>query len=282
MERLDLVGQRFGKLVVIDFAGIKYYNGKAARTQWLCKCDCGRTKVVLGSSLKIGAVKSCGCAKKEAAIARNKNKFKSDINAERLYQVWKGMKQRCYYKNGSPYKYYGERGICVCNEWKNDYFAFKKWALANGYDENEPAKKCTIDRIDVNGNYCPENCRWVDWTIQSYNRRSNKIVEYKGESKTLLEWSNTVGIDADVLYSRIFNQKWDIHKAFTQPLTHVTEPMPERKESIYQLVEYNGEEYTIKELAVMYDISPKALCKRIKLYNWPIEKALKTPVKNKE
>lgn len=278
MKKLDLVGQRFGKLVVVEFAGIKYYNGKPARTQWLCQCDCGGTITTIGSSLKRGVVNSCGCAKKEAAIKRAEKKVKSDLNSERLYNIWKGMKQRCYYENGKTYDYYGGRGIKVCDEWKNNYFAFKEWAYSNGYDENAPEKKCTIDRIDVNGDYCPENCRWVDWITQSYNRRSNRMVEYNGELKSLFEWSNITGINATVLYSRIFILKWDIHRAFTQPLTYATEPIPECKGSIYQTINYNGKIYTIKELADTVNMYPKTLLYRIIRSHWSVEKAITTPV----
>lgn len=281
MKRLDLIGQRFGKLVVVEFAGIKKYNEKSTRTQWLCRCDCGGTIITIGSSLMSGAVKSCGCAKKEAAIKRSEEKEKSDLNAERLYQVWKGIKQRCYDKNREVYKYYGGRGITMCDEWKHSYFAFKEWAYTNGYDENAPKNMCTIDRIDVNGDYCPENCRWVDWTTQSYNRRSNKIVEYNGERKSLLEWSMITGLSTNVLYSRIFALKWDVHRAFTQPLSYVTKPEPECRESIYQEVEYNGEVHTIKEWADITNIYPKTLVRRIFRRHWSVEKALNTPVKNK-
>lgn len=227
----------------------------------------------------MGVVNSCGCAKKDAAIRRAENKVKSDLNSERLYRVWKGMKQRCYYKKSKKYEYYGGRGITVCDEWKNNYLSFKEWAYANGYDENAPKKKCTLDRIDNNGNYCPENCRWVDWITQSFNRRSNRIVEFNGERRSLFEWSKITGFSTTTLYSRIFNQKWDVQRAFTQPLTYATKPVPECNGSIYQIVEYNGEKYTIKELADMVNMYPKTLLNRILKSHWSVEKAMTTPVK---
>lgn len=279
-QRLDLVGEKFGKLTVIAFAGVKKYDNGNMYSQWLCQCDCGNTFTTLGVTLKYGSVKSCGCLKKESAQERARRKIKTDVHAEKLYNVWQGMKARCYNINGIAYNCYGGRGITVCDEWKDNYPAFKKWAYENGYDEDAPKGACTLDRIDVDGNYCPENCRWVDRKAQANNRRTNRLVEYNGETKTLHEWSIITGISQSVLYARIFNLKWDIERAFKQPLSYVSQPKPERKDSRFKLIEYDGEVKTIKEWAEIAGIKPDTLVRRLSKSHWSVEKALTTPVQN--
>lgn len=160
---IDLAGKRFGKLVVISRST---NAGKSPR--WLCKCDCGKEVVRYGSSLTCGDSYSCGCIKGKAASIRNRTHGKGH---SRLWYVWEHMKQRCYNPNYSRYKDWGGRGITVCEEWKNDFTAFEKWAIENGYDETAKRGACTIDRINVDGNYEPSNCRWADAKTQAQNRR---------------------------------------------------------------------------------------------------------------
>ena len=105
-------------------------------------------------------------------MSKERRKYDLPTRDDRLYKVWKGMRERCYYKNHKGYKYYGARGIAVCDEWRNSYAAFEKWALSNGYNRNAKQGECTLDRIDVNGDYCPENCRWVPMSVQNKNRRT--------------------------------------------------------------------------------------------------------------
>ena len=120
----------------------------------------------------------------------------------RLYRIWSNMKGRCYSKTSSVYNIYGARGITVCDEWKNDFLAFRKWALENGYDENAKRMDCTLDRINVDGNYCPENCRWVDIKTQANNRRTNVFITYNEETHTISEWAEITGIKPLTLASR--------------------------------------------------------------------------------
>ena len=150
---INLSGQRFGRLIALSNTGKKC----GAHLIWLCKCDCGKLVEVLGDNLRSGNTKSCGCLRKEIVTIHGDSRI-------RLYYIWHSMKARCYNSNNNNYKYYGERGIKVCKEWKNNYMMFKNWALANGYKEG-----LTIDRIDNDGNYCPENCRWLTKSENSRN-----------------------------------------------------------------------------------------------------------------
>lgn len=193
----DLTGKRFGKLVVI---GIDDSSGR--KTYWFCKCDCGNTKRVRSDSLQNGSIKSCGCLKKEQDEI-NLSSTKSKITKEtrgyasgntRLYEIWQGMKRRCYNDTDARYCRYGGRGITVCDEWRNDFGSFHDWALENGYND-----ELTIDRIDNNGNYEPNNCRWSTMSEQCRNRSTNINIKIGNATKTLAEWCKIF----DVPYSRV-------------------------------------------------------------------------------
>lgn len=157
----DLTGKRFNRLTVI-----KRTENKGKRVMWICKCDCGKICTVQGNNLKNGNTKSCGCYKKENSA---KLLHKHGKKNSRLYSIYHGMKKRCYNKNSHNYFNYGGRGIKICQDWLDDFMNFYNWSIQNGYNDN-----LSIDRINNNGNYCPENCRWTSRTVQNINQRTRK------------------------------------------------------------------------------------------------------------
>jgi len=164
---IDLTGQRFGRLVVIEQAG----RDKRGAVLWRCKCDCGNEAVVLGNLLKRGGTKSCGCISAELWAVNHLNAHTTHGGTHtRLYCVWYDMKVRCENKSSRGYKWYGALGVKVCDEW-HDFGKFREWAMSSGYDPSAPRGQCTLDRIDPYGNYEPSNCRWVPMSVQCRNRR---------------------------------------------------------------------------------------------------------------
>lgn len=195
-KQRNLIGKKFGKLLVIESCGKKehdnHYYSKV-------KCECGKIYLVSDTELIYGRRK--GCRKCSAS-----NKTHGMTNT-RLFNIWQSMKQRCYCKTNDKYKYYGERKIKVCDEWLNDFMNFYNWAINNKYNE-----KLTIDRIDVNGDYEPNNCRWVTMLEQANNKRNNKLITYNGITDTLANWSKKYNINSTTLSNRIKNG-WNIEKA---------------------------------------------------------------------
>lgn len=172
----DLSGVRFSKLVVLK----RMKSTKKGDSQWLCKCDCGKEKTIQARHLKNGHTKSCGCFKVNKLNQFNAKHGKTNT---RLFRIWCGMKNRCYRSNDINYKNYGAKGIVVCSEWL-DFENFYNWATYNGYNN-----VLTIDRIDVNGNYEPSNCRWADRKTQNRNTTRNLNIKIGKEIKCLKDWS---------------------------------------------------------------------------------------------
>lgn len=204
MKLNNLTGKRFGRLLVIK----RVENSKHNETQWLCKCNCGNETIVNYGKLAYKRTTSCGCYAKELFV---NNVSKHNLRKTRLYNIWAGMKQRCFNKNSKAYNRYGERGITICNEWKNDFKKFYDWSMKNGYKDN-----LTIDRINNNGNYEPENCRWTDNKTQSNNRNNNVILEYNNEKHNLKQWCEIMNITENALKHRL-ERGWDVQKALTTP-----------------------------------------------------------------
>ncbi len=187
----DLTGKKYEKLTVLAYHGLHLTPGGTVRHLWKCRCDCGAIKIVQGVNLKNGSTKSCGCWKLSKVVEHN---TKHGGVHDRLYGIWKSMKRRCNSPKDSHYELYGGRGIKVCDEW-NNYENFKEWAYSNGYDETAKFGNCTIDRIDNNGDYSPENCRWVDRITQANNTSRNRYVEFEGQRLTIAEFARVMNID---------------------------------------------------------------------------------------
>ena len=211
---IDLTGQVYGRLTVIKRVDDYISPSGSRKVQWLCKCKCGKEVIVTGNNLRKGNSKSCGCYNRELLAKIN---LTHNASNTRLYHIWICMKDRCYNPKNKKYKDYGGRGIAICDEWINDFEAFANWAYDNGYIENVSRGECTIDRIDVNGNYCQQNCRWVNQKVQTNNKRNNHYITYNGETHTVTEWNNILGYKKGVLSRRIFSG-WSIEDAFTKPV----------------------------------------------------------------
>lgn len=149
---------------------------------------------------------------------------------KRLHRIWRHMKERCYSENCVSYHRYGGRGITVCDEWKNSFQTFCEWALKNGFDPDADRFECSLDRIDNDGDYTPENCRWVDIKTQQRNRRNNRIIEFCGARKTATEWAELVGIERRTMLKRL-KSGWSIEAALTTPLTRCKSHRKERRKA---------------------------------------------------
>ena len=162
---IDMIDLKFGKLTVIS----RVANDKHGQTKWLCRCDCGNESVVLGSNLRRGKIKSCGCWRREHGVIHAKSMTKHGQHNTRLYRIWNTMKNRCQNPNTCNYSRYGEQNITVCDEWQ-EFIPFYEWSMSNGYDE-----KLTLDRVDNFDGYNPNNCRWVTMKEQQNNRKYHQL-----------------------------------------------------------------------------------------------------------
>ena len=215
----DLVGQKFGRLTVIEQRGFTEPNKYGHRHAiWYCKCDCGNYVERTTDVLKRGK-SSCGCRKEEVLNEMSEKNKKHGLSKSRIYGIWKNMISRCYREKDIHYPAYGGRGITVCEEWKNDSSNFFKWAMENGYEEH-----LTIERKDNDKGYCPENCTWVTKEEQYKNKRQNLMITYNGKTLCAEDWAKETGINAQAIRWR-FKHGWEVERIFADAL-----PQPYKKE----------------------------------------------------
>ena len=195
---IDLTGQRFGRLTVI-----RRVENIGIKTAWLCKCDCGNEITVISNSLRTGNTKSCGCIAKPHGGTRT-----------RLYVVWVDMMARCYKQKSERYKTYGGRGITVCDEWHN-FSSFREWAMQTGYNPNAKRYECTLDRVDINKGYYPENCRWITMREQAQNTTRTHYISVYGERMNVSQASREYGVPVATISARLNKLGWDETKAAT-------------------------------------------------------------------
>lgn len=199
---VDLTGQRFGMLTVIERAG----NTPSGSALWRCRCDCGNETVVRTAVLNNGHTTSCGCQKLQSRLRHG-------MNDTPLYSSWECMISRCYNPNNIGYDNYGGRGISVCDDWRNDFINFQNWAEENNYQEG-----LTIDRININGNYEPDNCRWATRLEQANNRRTCLYFEINGEVHSLKDWCRIMNLPYKTIQTRISKLGWSFEQAISTPL----------------------------------------------------------------
>lgn len=211
---IDLSGKQIGRLLVVRRVEDHVARSGKHRVQYLCECGCGKLITVIGDNLRRGNTLSCGCLQKDTA--RRANKTHGETNS-RLYGVWCGIKRRCNTPSDRAYRWYGARGITMCDEWHTSYQVFRDWAYHSGYDPDAPRGQCTIDRIDPNGNYEPSNCRWVSQLEQANNLRSNHRLVYNGETHTMAEWGRIMNIPATKICERVTVLGWPIERALLTP-----------------------------------------------------------------
>ena len=210
-QKFSLVGCRFGKLTVICYA----HGGDGAL--WYCRCDCGGESIAKAASLRYGSTKSCGCGSKAQASANIHAIGKAARgpyypHTRRLKELHRNMLDRCYNPKNRRYDSYGGRGIRVCEEWRTSRVAFYEWVMLNGWGDG-----ATLDRIEVNGNYEPSNCRSVGTIVQANNTTRNRYLELDGKRQSIAEWSRERGISSSAILHRL-DRGWAVGRALTQPL----------------------------------------------------------------
>ena len=208
-DRINMVGNKYGRLFVVsdrDESGVLLGTPSARRV--LVRCDCGNEKIVNARSVRRGHTNSCGCMQRESASSHGLDKHP-------LAGVWRTMRARCYSQSQDSYRYYGGRGIKVCDEWRGDLPAFVKWMEDNGW---RPGKGLQIDRIDSDGDYCPENCRVVSATKNQNNKTSNHYIRVYGRKMTVADAAREFDIPYPVIHQRVYKLGWDGDKAVSVPV----------------------------------------------------------------
>jgi len=247
-KKIDLVGQKFQRLTVIEDTN-RRNNGNVI---YRCECICKKETFVTSQSLRSGKRKSCGCLAKEKIGKLNRTHGESNT---RLHGIWKGIKKRCKNKNTKNFKNYGGRGITVCEEWSKSYVTFREWALKNGYHES-----LEIDRINNNGNYEPSNCRWVTRKENNNNRRNSRLLTINGETKRLREWCDLNKISCNTVRKRL-NNGWSVEH-----------PLLFSKRTATKIT-VDNETRTVEEWAALKKITVVSIYDRLKK-GWPVDATL--------
>lgn len=255
---IDMTGQHYGRYTVLEYIG----QNKDHKAVWKCRCECGTIKNVSGKDLRSGNTKSCGCYNRDKAMQNPALwKPKHGLSKHPLHQVWSDIKTRCYNKKDRSYKWYGARGIKLCDVWM-DFKAFYEWSIKNGYENG-----LTLDRINPNGNYSPDNCRWVGMKIQQNNRRNNKMLNINGVSKTMSEWADEYDVNYRLVKSRI-RAGWTPEKALSQ-----------RKQDI-KTITIGEETKTINEWSKISGVNKTTIADRYN-HGWEPRDAVFSPVKSR-
>ncbi|MFA7177604.1 MAG: hypothetical protein WC114_10175 [Smithellaceae bacterium] len=249
----SLAGQRFGRLEVLYYVGQRYAS-------WLCLCDCGQHTAVAGGALRKGKTRSCGCLQAERSAAA------STVHGgygTTEYRRWDSMIQRCVNKNHKHYHNYGGRGIKVCERWRNSFAAFLEDLGPR------PSANHSIDRIDNNGDYCPENCRWATKAEQVRNTRRNRLVAFRGETLCVADLARRHGLTPQALQGRL-NAGWPVERAITTPIRpHL------------RMLTHNGKTLSVtgwaRELGVRYGLLANRLA-----CGWSVERALSEPIRSEK
>ena len=234
---------------------------------WKCVCICGKEFETNGCRLRSGRCKSCGCYQKELAASKRKT---HGMEGTRLYKIWRGIKDRCLNENCPAYKNYGGRGISVCKDWEHSFVEFYEWATTNGYKDD-----LTIDRIDVDEDYCPNNCRWASIIQQNRNKRNNRFISYDNKTLPLCEWAEITSINASTLSGRI-DRQWKEEDIFQN---NIDKNKTNNNITFEHIVEYKGKRMNVKDLSRLCGVPYSTLHKRIVAYGWDVDSAAETPVR---
>lgn len=285
----EWIGRKFGKLTVDGIVVTRDPKGRSM-IRWNTTCDCGNKILAVPSKLALGVQTGCVCVNREET---RKRATKHGESHTRLFTIWVNMRDRCNNPKNKRYDRYGGRGISVCNEWNNNYEPFRDWSRENGYDENAKYGECTLDRIDVNGNYEPSNCRWTDIKTQQRNRTDNRIYEIDGRIKSLAEWCEDFNTSYSMVENRI-RRGWDVKKALetssggigANRTTFHEEFRKKEVERKYHItrrfVEVDGEILSLKRACIKLGLPYQAVYLRITRYGMSIEEAINKPFPNRK
>lgn len=252
---IDITGHRFSRLVAIKLLPERSPQG---RTLWECKCDCGKTVAVSSNALRRGNTQSCGCLARSLTASRSTKHGKANSPE---YAIWAAMRNRCTNPNDRNYKNYGGRGITLCERWQ----AFPSFYADMG---SRPSSRHSIERLDNNGHYSPDNCKWATVEEQQLNRRTARLLTFKGETCNLAIWAKRTGLSVTCILHRL-NAGWTVARALTEPSTS---PMIRNQ----KLLTLKGESLPIAEWARRTGINRATIQDRL-YAGWSVEEALTTP-----